>query len=204
MIRYLPPLLVGLVGCAILISLGVWQVQRLAWKESLLAEIEAKISATPGPLPAAPDPALHTFLPVEARGTVSDELRVLASVKRRGPGYRVISVLTTDEGRRILLDRGFRGVETKSDLSEPTAVSVTGNLHWPDEIDSFTPPPDLDEGLWFARDVPAMAETLDTEPTLLVARSIAPADRFIAEPLPVGTDGIPNDHLQYAVTWFSL
>ncbi|NVK59690.1 MAG: SURF1 family protein, partial [Rhodobacteraceae bacterium] len=54
-----------------------------------------------------------------------------------------------------------------------------------------------------ARDIGAMAETLGTEPLLVIARSVAPGDPNI-DPLPVDTGGIPNDHLQYAITWFSL
>jgi surfeit locus 1 family protein len=78
---------------------------------------------------------------------------------------------------------------------------VEGNLHWPEEVDGFTPAPDARTGLWFARDVPAMAEALGSEPVLIVARSpTAPG----IEPLPVDTSHIPNDHLGYAVQWFGL
>lgn len=202
MMRYLVPLIFGAAGVAILVSLGVWQVQRLAWKQGVLADIEARIASEPVALPAAPDPEADRYLPVRAQGTVREGLRVLASVKRRGAGYRIISVLETGD-RRVLLDRGFRGVETHSDVGDPVAVTVTGNLHWPDEVDGFTPAPDLQAGLWFARDVPAMAAALDTEPVLIVAREIAP-NPFTAQPMPVGTAGIPNDHLEYAITWFSL
>jgi surfeit locus 1 family protein len=78
---------------------------------------------------------------------------------------------------------------------------VVGTLHWPDETDSFTPPPDAARDIWFARDVPAMAAKLQTEPVLIVTRE-ATGDGIT--PLPVGTQGIPNNHLNYAVTWFSL
>ena len=80
---------------------------------------------------------------------------------------------------------------------------MTGNLHWPDDRNSSTPENDLKANIWFARDIGAMAEVLQTEPLLVVAREIDPADPKI-EPLPVSPSGIPNDHLQYAITWFSL
>ncbi|MDJ0826082.1 MAG: SURF1 family protein [Rhodobacter sp.] len=202
MTRLLLPLLFGLAGCAVLISLGVWQVQRLAWKEGVLSDIEARIAADPVTLPTAPEPDRDKYLPVAATGAVSAGLRVLVSVKRRGAGYRMIDVFETG-GRRVLLDRGFLDLETHSDFGTEAEVSVTGNLHWPDEVDRWTPEPDLAKGLWFARDVPAMAAALGTEPVLIVARTIAP-NPFAADPLPVGTEGIPNDHLEYAITWFSL
>jgi surfeit locus 1 family protein len=78
-------------------------------------------------------------------------------------------------------------------------VKVTGNLNWPDDVDRFTPAPDGD--VWYARDVAAMAEKLGTEPVLVVARSDTGQG---VEALPVTTSGIPNNHRNYAITWFSL
>lgn len=68
-------------------------------------------------------------------------------------------------------------------------------------MDSFTPEPDKSNNIWFARDVPKMAAALGTEPVLLIAKSKTDPN---VVPLPVDTEGIPNDHLQYAITWFSL
>ena len=200
--RLVVPVLFGLVGVAILAGLGLWQVQRLAWKEAVLARIEARVGAAPVALPAAPVPGRDTYLPVRAEGLAGAGGRVLVSMKPVGAGYRMISVFETG-GRKVLLDRGFLGVDEPSDAGQRQRVDVTGNLHWPDEVDSFTPAPDLDEGLWFARDVPAMAAALGTEPVLIVAREITPPV-FSARPVPVGTEGIANNHLQYAITWFSL
>ena len=58
----------GIGGVAILVSLGMWQVQRLAWKEGILAEIEARIAADPVALPASVDPVADEYLPVEVTG----------------------------------------------------------------------------------------------------------------------------------------
>lgn len=200
--RLILPLLFGLGGTLILLALGVWQLQRLEWKEGVLAEIEARIAAPPVPLPAAPDPARDRFLPVALRGAFTgEELHVLASRKRRGPGYRIVGAFRTEDGRRVMVDRGFVPTEAKDSPRPPGPAEVTGNLHWPDEVDGFTPAPDIAAGIWFARDVPAMAAALGTEPVLVVAR--APTGDGV-EPEPVGTAGIPNDHLQYALTWFAL
>ena len=200
--RMLVPLLFGIAGCAILVSLGVWQVQRLVWKEGVLAEIEARIAADPAPLPADPDAETDKYLPVTADGRLTgEELRVLASVKRVGAVHRMISVLET-QGRRVLVDRGYVPVGGDPDPARGP-LTVTGNLHWPDETDGFTPEPDLAAGLWFARDVPAMAAALNTEPVLCVARAVSDFDPS-ATPLPVDTGAISNSHLVYALTWFSL
>ena len=83
------------------------------------------------------------------------------------------------------------------------AVTVLGNLHWPDEVDRWTPQPDREAGVWYGRDLAAMAEELRTEPVLVVTREASSNDPP-ATPLPVTTEGIPNSHLGYAVQWFGL
>lgn len=200
--RMIIPLLIGLLGGAILISLGVWQLNRLAWKEAVLAEIDARIADAPVPLPAAPDPQADRYLPVTATGRFTgDQLDVLVSRKQIGPGVRVVEAFETQDGRRILVDRGFVRQDDRAVPRLSGAATVEGNLHWPDEVDGFTPPPDPATGLWFARDVTAMAAALDTETTFIVARKPTGGE---IEPMPVDSSGIPNDHMNYAITWFSL
>jgi len=202
--RYLFPLVAGLGGAAVLAALGVWQLERLEWKEGVLAEIEARIAAPPGPVPAHPDPESDRYLPVEATGTTgARELHVLVSDRSLGAGFRIITGFETRDGRRLLLDRGFVPTEAKDAARPPADLTVQGNLHWPDERDGFTPENDRAANYWYAREVGVMAEALDTEPVLIVARTTAPPQEGL-RPLPVGTEGIPNNHLGYAVQWFGL
>jgi surfeit locus 1 family protein len=201
--RILLPLLFGILGVAILASLGVWQIQRLAWKEGVLAEIEARIAAVPVDLPATPDPEADKYLPVEMTGTFGPGvLRVLVSQKRVGAGYRLISPFEAD-GRVVLVDRGFVRVEQALPPAPAGQVIVSGNVHWPDDRNSSTPDNDVDGNTWFARDIGPMADVLQTEPILVVARELSQSGGAVT-PLPVDTSGIPNDHLQYAITWFGL
>jgi surfeit locus 1 family protein len=200
------PLVTGLIGTAILVGLGTWQLQRLEWKRGVLTEIETRIVGDPAPLPApgAAIPETDRYQPVRLDGTVEpDELYVLVSQKRIGAGYRIISPFVTEGGRRILLDRGFVRVAERETDREGGEKTVVGNLHWPDDRTSATPANDEAGNTWFARDVDDMAEVLDTEPLLVIARNMSPPDAQVT-PLPVDTSGIPNDHLQYAITWFSL
>jgi len=202
--RLITVLVFGFVGAAVLVSLGAWQLQRLAWKEGILADIETRIAADPVALPDAPDPVHDRYLPVAVDGTfLGEPLRVLVSLRGAGAGYRLIQAFETAE-RRILIDRGFVPEAAEPGVSVPDGpVQVTGNLHWPDEVDGFTPAPDIPRNQWFARDVAAMATYLETEPTLIILRAMSEPDPSVT-PLPVTSEGIPNNHFGYAVQWFGL
>lgn len=200
--RYIFPVLMGVVGVSILMSLGFWQLRRMEEKRVYLDEIEARISNAPIPLPAQPEEGRDKFQAVYAEGRFTGEyLEVLAGQKGASPGVMVIEAFDLGNGRRIMVQRGFVEEEARKVPRPPHEAKVEGNLHWPDDTNAFTPPPDEKTGLWFARDVPAMAAKLKTEPTLIVASQ--PTSDGIA-PMPVDTSGIPNDHWGYAIQWFLL
>lgn len=206
--RILIPAIAGILGVAILLGLGLWQVQRLERKSAMIAEIEARMAAQPVPLPDAPDRESDRLLRVTVEGRLgSEELHFLTSVRPWGAGYRVVSPLELAGGRRILVDLGFVPQDMKEPASRPGAstpsapLRVTGPLLWPQEADSFTPDPDIGRNIWFARDVDAMAAALDTEPVLVVAETSGAGDW--PRPVPPGVD-LPNRHLEYALTWFGL
>lgn len=195
--------LVGGLGLAVLLSLGTWQLQRMTWKKDLLQTIDARIAAAPVPLPSAPREDQDRYRAVTVSGEIEErELHVFWVTKAATTGYRIISALVTEDGRRVLLDRGFVPAANKNTPRAAGATAVTGNLLWPDEGDWTTPAPELDANIFYARDVALMAEQLNTEPVLVVARTATP--EAAVTPQPVTTAGIPNNHLQYALTWFSL
>lgn len=202
--RFLAAVLFGLAGTVLLVGLGLWQIQRLGEKEALIAELEATLSAGPVPLPAAPDPGRDAFLRVAVEGRIGARaLHVLTTERPWGPGFRVIAPLTLEgSDRTVLVDLGYIPEAMKTEeVAAGRAARVTGALFWPRVRDSFTPPPDREANIWFARDPEAMAEALGAEPVLVVAD----AHDLGKWPKPVrlGAD-LPNDHLGYAVTWFSL
>jgi surfeit locus 1 family protein len=194
---------IGFAGTACLLYLGKWQIDRLYWKLDVLTKIDQKIDAAPVLLPAEPSESVHKYLSVEISGQFLEEsIRVLASKKHYGAGYRIIHVFRTN-GRRLLVDLGFVGLDTDYDIDLISNISLVGNLHWPDEVDNFTPEPDLENNIWFAREVERVASALQTEPTLIILKDSTLKDKNI-KPMPIDTTHIPNDHLQYAITWFSL
>ncbi|MEL7461503.1 MAG: SURF1 family protein [Pseudomonadota bacterium] len=194
--RVMFPILFGLLGVGVLTGLGVWQLQRLAWKENLLAEIETRISDAPIALPATPSVDESAFLSVTLTGTIDGApIPVFGTWREAGAGYRIIAPVAT-EGRRVMVDLGVAGARDP-ELPSGT-LTLDGNLTWPDEVE---PNPDAD--IWTNLDLPAMAARLGTEPVLVVAREITGVQLPFA-PIPIGTEGIPNNHFGYAVQWFGL
>ncbi|GAB1364386.1 SURF1 family protein [Rhodobacter sp.] len=200
--RIIFPILMGIVGCGILISLGIWQLNRMEWKEAVLARIETRMVGAPVALPVRLSEEADEYRSVTVTGAFTGEfVELLAGQPGTSPGVRIIEAFATTDGRRILIDRGFLVDAARATPRSAGATEVTGNLLWPDDSDSFTPPPDPKTGLWFARDLPAMAASLQTEATLIVASQ--PTGDGI-EPVPVDTSSIPNDHWGYAIQWFGL
>jgi surfeit locus 1 family protein len=196
------PLAFGLIGTTVLIGLGTWQVQRLAWKNGIIATIEARLAADPEALPATPDPDTDRYRRVTVEGAFQPgELHVYTSAPPRGVGYRVIVPFETADGRCILIDRGFVPIGDKDAPRPPVPATVEGALVWPDETDSWTSPPDREKNIWFARDVALMSAALGTEPLMIASETATGPGAPM--PLPV-TPNIVNNHLEYAVTWFGL
>ncbi len=204
--RMIIPLLFGLVGTAILVSLGLWQLDRADQKAALITEMEARIFDRPVSLPDAPEPDAHRYLPVNTEGRyLPEHVFVLSAQKAQGPGFHLVQAFETEDGRRILVERGYLPEAARASLSldEGEVAQLAGNLHWPRDINQHTPGYDADRNLLFGRDVAEMAALLNTEETLLVLRASQPADEIIT-PVPVYQVSIPDPHLGYAIQWFLM
>ncbi len=196
MLRWIFAAVFGLGGAAVLVTLSVWQVQRLSWKEERIAALEAQLQRAP--LEFDTLETRERFLPVLASGRFTGPtLDVLTSTKSAGPGFRIIQKFETEAGS-VLVDRGFLAEEEKGRMLDQGPVDVVGHLDDPQESDSFTPAPNFERNIWFARDVAAMAEALGSEPVLIVAAR--PTGKPSPRPMPVNIN-LPNNHLQYAITW---
>ncbi len=198
--RLLFPLVIGLGGLLVLLWLGFWQLDRLDWKLGVLADIEGRLAQDPVPLPDAPIRNVDNYRTVIMQGAATgEEIRFLDSGTAAGTGHHIISAFETTDGRRVMLDQGL--LPLYADDAQPLldAVTVQGNLIWPDDISEQSPQGDE----WYARDVPAMALALQTEPVLVVLSAASDYDARLT-PLPVDTRNIKNDHLEYAITWFLL
>ena len=195
------PYFFGILGVLILAGLGIWQVQRLAWKNNLIREISESLGTPPISLVPNEINIGSQYLSVSANGKfLEKELHVLHSLKPYGPGFKVIKPFKLTSNEIILVDLGF--VEEKNKAKERifTDETIKGNIFFPNETDFFTPDPNLDRNIWFARNLDSMANYLGTMPILLVLSNSV--DRgVITTPLRAN---LVNNHLQYAVTWFSM
>ena len=201
--KWLFVVFIAVPGLLALLCLGVWQTKRLAWKEALLENISYNLSSEPATLPAELKKSEHNYKMVEVEGSLEPRsIFVLTPVKGSGAGFRVIYPFKLKDGSKILIDRGVIKEQDTDRLETVGQQSlVIGYLFWPNETDYFTPDPNLKRNIWFSRDLEKMASFLETQKILVVATEnrLDPSLKM-QDP----TRDIPNNHLQYAITWFMM
>jgi surfeit locus 1 family protein len=213
------PTVLALVGLAVLLSLGTWQLQRKAWKDSLIAAIAARTTASSVTLDdvrrrwAGGEDIEYTR--VLARGRfLHDKERFVYAPGLEGPGFHVYTPLETDQGAIVFVNRGFVPERLKDRTLRPGGaphgeVEVVGLVRRPGEKSWFTPDQGAARDVWYWRDLDGMAASVfgnsgkDIVPFFVEAeaRSDARSDwpRGGATRL-----ALPNRHLEYAVTWYGL
>ena len=209
-------------GVAILIGLGTWQLERLAWKNALVATIAARMAAPPAPLPARSqwrtlDLDQWRYRRVEAIGTFDHarEVRIYTLLTDQngpygGPGYWIVAPLRLRDGGSVLVNRGFVPEAKADPATRPEShaageTTVVGLLREPEDRNMFTPADVPEKRLFFTRDPQAIA----------AAMGVADAAPFTIDAdatpnpggLPQGGEtrvAFPNRHLEYALTWYGL
>ena len=194
----------------VLVGLCIWQVQRLHWKEGLIAERESRVAAEPIGLPAVGvDPAGLDYRRVRLEGSFlhDKELYLGARSMNGNPGYQILTPFALADGGLVLVDRGWVPVERKAPESR-----AEGQVAGPQTVEGIVrlPPgqawmqPDNEPGknMWFFVDLPAMATVSGAQIRTDLYVDAGPAEN--PGKYPVGGQTrieIPNDHLQYAITW---
>ena len=207
----------GMLVVALLLGLGVWQLQRLEWKTALIERVEAGLAAAPVEAPGPDQWAELTFntaeyrrIKVRGRYLPGGDLLVKA-VTVRGSGFWVLTPFETDNGWHLFVNRGFVPDDRQAPEDRSTPVGeqeLVGLLRLSQPGGAFLRDNDPEANRWFSRDTAAMAEALDVA---LVAPYFldveAGADQRSADALPVPGLTIvafSNRHLGYALTWFAL
>lgn len=217
------PILFAIVGCAVLVSLGFWQLHRLAWKEALIHAVETRIGA-----PAVPAPGPEAWQPfdidrfdyqhVALRGRFgTDEVHVYTVLSDphgslSGQGYWIVTPFVTAGGWRVFVNRGFVPGDGKGPAAYPPPppgdIALDGVLRGAEQAGTFTPRASPETRLFFVRDPVEISAALG-----LKDRPVAPytvdATSAFTPPGGIPQAGetrtiFPNSHLQYALTWFGL
>ena len=208
------------VAFAILMSLGFWQMQRLHWKEDLLAKIDARTHAAPAQLPLPEQWGVlssedQEYARYSLTGTFEHRwesliFRPIGGTDRQ-PGYQVMTPLRiSGTDKFVVINRGYVPEALKapsSRMAGQTAgeVHITGLLRAPEVRGPFTPTDEPSRGLWYTRDPPAIARHFAIAGT--ADFSIDADDAPNPGGWPKGGTTvvvIKNDHLSYAATWFGL
>jgi surfeit locus 1 family protein len=216
------PTVFAVVGIAILIGLGIWQIDRKTWKENLIATVTTRIARAPENLPPRaswprllPEANEYTRVTFPAEFLDGQEALVYTAGSPlrpdvKGPGYWVFAPAQLAGGSIVLINRGFVPLERKhpasrADSAPHGTIEIVGVMRWPEARGMFTPADDPNSNVWYLRDPKAIA----------AAKKWATAAPFyIDQEAPVPAGGVPlpgklevrlpDNHLQYAITWFGL
>ncbi len=217
-------LLPALLAFAVLIALGTWQIKRKTWKEDLIASLTERLAAPPQALPlpkdwATLDRAGDEYRRVKFAATFDNarEALVFAAATAfrpdvTSPGDWVFTPARLADGSIVIVNRGFVPDSRRDRKSRPQgqvaqSIEITGALRWPDERHWFTPADDVAHNLWFARDPAAIAAAKGIDPKIV-------APFYVEQEAPAPPGGLPqpgrlvvalpDNHLQYALTWYGL
>ena len=209
----LVPTLITMPLVLLCLGLGVWQIQRLHWKEGLIAERAATLKAPPAAPPATRADAQRLQLrrTIDRGVFLNDrEILVHAIAPDGAAGFDVLTPLRELDGRIVFVNRGFvpaalknRGARAAGDPAGPTAVS--GRIVLPTASGMFVPDNQPAGGDWYRIDLAAMARAdglSDVAPFYIDADGTPNPGGW-----PQGGTALPelpNHHLQYVITWFSL
>lgn len=207
-----PVLATLLTLCAIVIlcALGTWQVQRLQWKEGVLAQIESARAAGPQDI---------KFQDIEGEGSVP----LYARLRGRygaisfsvGPrtyggvvGFHSLVPFMLEDGGAVLVNRGWVPQGQEENLKTPQGiVSLSGLLRLPERDNPFVPQNNPEKGAWFRADPVQMAQVAGVTsiaPMVMYVESESPESASLQPVRAAAKWTPPNDHLQYALFWFSM
>jgi len=215
-------ILVMLALTGLFVWLGVWQLERLAEKEALIAEVDHQLTQKPYDLPPADqwgliDLETYAYHPMNVTGHYLSDKTVLvftslstAKGKFSGPGYWVMTPFVSDEGGTIFVNRGFIPQSSASSFAAGKGgadgpQSFTGIALKPEAAGAFTPGPDKAKRIEWIRDPIRLAAIAEPPGPVFGLTLDAPAGD--AGALPQGGETViefPNNHFGYALTWFGF
>jgi surfeit locus 1 family protein len=208
----------SLLGFMALVALGLWQLERREWKETLLADLELALSPSGEALDiAAAESELdrRDYIRVNLRGHFENaQERYLFAVLDGQTGWQVITPFVTADRRLILVNRGFVPDSLKDPRSRPQSLldnetELTGLLRRKPKAGMFAPENQPSRNMWYWADVDSLIASIPDAAALKPVNGIVQAlpsrtGESWPKPMPPDPSAIPNNHLQYALTWFAL
>nr|WP_210282936.1 SURF1 family protein [Rhizobium sp. BK049] len=208
-----------LIALAILLSLGTWQLQRLHWKQGLLADIAARQAAAPVPL--ADIEALAAsggdieYRKVTATGRyINNKERHFFATWRGQTGFYVYTPLELADGRILFVNRGFVPYENKEpemrmqgQLTDQQTVTGLARAKLAGKPSWLVPDNDVRKNIFYWKDLDVMADSVGLEKARVIPFFVDADSTPNPAGLPIGgvtQVDLPNDHLQYALTWYGL
>ena len=213
------PTVFSALALAVLIGLGTWPLQRMAWNDGRIAQLEQRVVAAPTPFAdvlerAAKGEDLEYSRVRVAGRLIPGQERLLWVATATGPGWHVYAPLVTREGPVVIINRGYVPDARRDPASRPEPevaadVTLVGLLRAPEVKTAFTADNNVSRNIWHWRDLAGMAQSMQLDPGQRVAPFFLDAEKGS----PAGALGpqggvtrleIPNNHLQYVVTWYGL
>ena len=206
----------SLTAFVLLIALGVWQIERRAWKLALIDRVEQRVHAPAQPIPSpaswpAVSAANDEYRHVSLKGRfLQDRETLVQAVTEEGPGFWVLTPLQRDDGTQVLINRGFvpserRDASTRRDGNPDGRAEITGLLRVTEPKGGFLRNNVPQHNRWYSRDVAAIAAARglhDVAPFFVDADTGSQSAGGPIGGLTVVS--FPNNHLIYALTWFAL
>lgn len=208
-----------LIALAILLSLGTWQVERLQWKEQLLADMAERRVAPPAALADIEAMAAKgddiEYRPITVTGIFANNReRHFFATWRGQTGYYVYTPLQLADGRFLFVNRGFVPFEAKEpemrkqgQLTGEQTVIGLARARLVEKPSSIVPDNDVAKNIFYWKDLAVMASSTGIPADRLVPFFVDAGDALNPKGLPIGAVtqfDLPNNHLQYAITWYGL
>lgn len=201
--------LFALAGIAVLVGLGTWQLQRLAWKEALIERINTRLKQPPTAFDEALQRADGDFLRVRVTGTYDHaKAQYFYALNKGELGWRVLTPLQPENGPPVLIDRGFVPDPHRPVVGPGVqgSVEVVGALrqdYLPKVL--FTPENDVSGNSWYWFDVAALRQATGLENLAPIIVQLDTPDHQGKWPAAAAlSPNLPNKHFGYALTWFGL
>ena len=183
-------------------ALGTWQLYRLQWKQDLIEEISKGLKSTPIQYSKN---IKKNYQKVTLAGEYNfkDQIYLYSLNSKGQPGFDVVTPFETINKENILVNRGWIKKELKNDPKiNYSTKNITGMLRIANRKNIFTPDNDIDENIWFSVNLEDLQKITDKKFNEFI---VYLEDKNINIPKPKKiTIDVPNNHLKYAITWYSI